>query len=391
MNWYPRDKYSWDFWFAWDKENKLHVFYLQASQLECAYNPERRHDRSSVGHAVLNDYGWQEVNPDQPALEARRGNKGDKFWDDLSIWTGSIIQEKGTYYMFYTARMREDCIITTPHERLRPQQIGVAISGDSTTGDLTTWDRLSKNNSKPEEIGLVIPNPGNSSGFDGANWRDPYVIKDHKRLYAFICARPRNAAPDADGMIAIAWTENLDLAQAKWEIEKEDLYKSEEFYQIEVPQVFWRKFGDYWRLYLLFSPQEKDASSQRRDPRTGTYYLCSQEIKDRKKIQYTNIPWEHRKPAQLLADGLYGGKIVSDLKGFAPTKTDQITEEKSEGLEPDAQIIGEKPVFFGFQFEDQAGKFVGGLSDPRWVKFNDDGRIELYLDKELKTLDPDLQ
>jgi beta-fructofuranosidase len=336
--------------------------------LECAYNPERRHDRSSVGHAVLTEYGWQEVSPDQPALEARRA----RCWDDLSIWTGSIIQENGKYYMFYTARMREDCIITTPHERLRPQHIGVATSDDSTTGDLTTWDRLSKNNSKPEEIGLVIPNPGNSSGFDGANWRDPYVIKDHKRFYAFICARRQKAPPDAGGTIAIAWTENPDLAQAKWEIEKEDLYKSEEFYQIEVPQVFWRKFGDYWRLYLLFSPQEKDASSQRRDPRTGTYYLCSQEIKDRKKIQYTNIPWEHRKPAQLLADGLYGGKIVSDRtdpNNFDPNKTDQIT--------------GEKPVFFGFQFEDQAGKFVGGLSDPRWVKFNDDGSIKLRVIQEI--------
>jgi beta-fructofuranosidase len=340
--------------------------------LECAYNPERRHDRSSVGHAVLTEYGWQEVSTKQPALEARRDNKeGEPFWDDLSIWTGSIIQENGKYYMFYTARMREDCIITTPHERLRPQQIGVV-----TSSDLKDWHRPIK---EP-----VIPNPGESCRFDGANWRDPYVIKDHERFYAFICARNPERA-DAGGTIAIAWTENPDLAQPEWQIEEEYLYKSEEFYQIEVPQVFWRKFGDSWRLYLLFSPQEKDASSKRRDPRTGTYYICSEEIKDREKIQYTEIGkpnseinWQQKQgSAQLLADGLYGGKIVSDLKGFASTKTDQITKKKSEDLKPDAQIIGEEPVFFGFQFEDQAGKFVGGLSDPRRVKFNDDGSIEL--------------
>jgi beta-fructofuranosidase len=385
MTWYPRDKYSWDFWFAWDKENKLHVFYLQASQLECAYNPERRHNLSSVGHAVLTDYGWQEVSLKNAAFEAKPRHES---WDDLSIWTGSIIQENDKYYMFYTARTWKDRVIPTPHERLRPQRIGVAISGD-----LKTWERAIE---KP-----VIPNPGHEyeSEFDGVNWRDPYVIKDEsqnesqKRFYAFICARPQNAAPDADGTIAIAsatipTTEGKrDLAEAKWQTEKEDyLYKSEEFYQIEVPQVFWRKFsdsknGNYWRLYLLFCPQEKDASSRRVEPRTGTYYLRSRKLKEeeRKEIQYTNIPWEE-KSAKLLADGLYGGKIVSDRtdrEGFEPNKNDRIT--------------GKKPVFFGFQFEDKAGKFVGGLSDPRWVKFNDDGSIKLYLDKELKTLDPDLQ
>jgi beta-fructofuranosidase len=345
MPWQPVNKYCWDFWFTWEGDT-LHVFYLQASQLECGFDPERKSNLATVGHAVLTDYGWQEVRPQQPAFRAREGD----CWDNFSIWTGSVLEKDGTYHMFYTSRRKEDPLIRTPQERQRPQNIGIAESED-----LMSWSRTVESNSGP-----VIPNPGVNSEFDGVNWRDPYVIQDEftSRYYCFICARPNNGAIDSGGVIV--YTSSPDIKQWGTDPSYKILYSSEEFYQIEVPQVFWRKSenGDYWRLYLLFSPQEKDCGNRRRDPRTGTHYVYSKPIENRSNIEYNSIDWEGDS-ANLLDDNIFAGKIV----------------------DPE---IENNPVFFGFQFEDQRGRFVGGISDPKWVVFEDCGMISL---KDTKAVD----
>lgn len=330
MPWQPRNKYCWDFWFVY-KQQTLHVFYLQASRLACAYNAERRHNLASVGHAVLTDFGWQEISPDSPALSRREGT----YWDNISIWTGSIIEKAGRYYMFYTARCFEDQFVLTTHERRQPQNIGVAQSDD-----LITWQRTPASKEKP-----IIPNPGLGSGFDGVSWRDPYVIKDvNGQFYTFICACPSDAPTDAGGAVAYATSPDLENWQQPYRI----LYKSPEFHYLEVPQVFWRKQFNCWRLYLLFSPYW-NRFFERRDPK-GTYYVRSLPIQDRRQVSYDRIDWENE-PANLLADGFYGGKLVN----------------------PDEDT----PVFFGFQLEDEAGHFVGGISDPQWAIFADDGTIHL--------------
>lgn len=328
MPWQPLNKYCWDFWFVFSKQT-LHVFYLQANQLTCAYIAERRHNLSSVGHAVLTDFGWQDL-PDLPTLSRREG-----YWDDVSIWTGSIIEKEGRYYMFYTARCSKDQFVLTAHERRQPQNIGVAQSED-----LITWQRTPASVENP-----VIPNPGIGTGFDGVSWRDPYVIKDatDEQFYAFICACPYDAPTDAGGAVAYATSPDLE----DWHKPYRILYISPEFHYLEVPQVFWRKQLNYWRLYLLFSPYW-NRFFERRDPK-GTYYVRSLPLKDR-SLNYDRIPWE-QEPANLLSNGLYGGKFVNP-------------EE-------------ENPVFFGFQLEDEAGHFVGGISDPQWATFNDDGTIRL--------------
>lgn len=334
MPWQPLNKYCWDFWFIY-KEQTLHVFYLQANQLACAYNPERRHNLSSVGHAILTDFGWQELSY-EPALSRREGS----YWDNVSIWTGSIVEKEGRYYMFYTARCSQDQFVLTTHERRQPQNIGVAESSN-----LIEWQRTKVSKEKP-----VIPNPGISCGFDGVSWRDPYVIKDDidGQFYAFICACPSDAPTDAGGAVAYATSPDLEDWQTK---PNQILYKSPEFHYLEVPQVFWRKMlhQNCWRLYLLFSPYW-NRFFERRDPK-GTYYVRSVPIEDRGQVSYGRIVWENE-PANLLVDGLYGGKLVN--------------------LETE-----DTPVFFGFQLEDEAGHFVGGISDPQRVIFNHDGTIRL--------------
>lgn len=104
MPWFPRDRYLWDFWFA-EQGERLHLFYLQASQAQCFYNPDLRHDAATIGHAIQTPWGWQEVQRDEPVLVA---SDRPGAWDSLSIWTGSILQhpESGEYHLFYTSRDR---------------------------------------------------------------------------------------------------------------------------------------------------------------------------------------------------------------------------------------------------------------------------------------------
>lgn len=335
MPWQPLNKYCWDFWFI-EKDRKLHVFFLQATKWSCAYNPDRRHNLASVGRAILTPFGWQEIMPEAPALAKREGN----YWDDISIWTGSIIEYENCYYMFYTSRYSQDDFIITSHERRQPQNIGIA-----TSKDLLNWQRTVESKEKP-----AIPNPGFTSNLDGVSWRDPYVIRDDidRQFYAFICACPKDAPTDAGGVIAYVTSPDLENWQTKSE---QVLYKSPEFRYLEVPQVFWRYNSDrnYWRLYLVFSPYW-NRFFERREAK-GTYYVRSQPILDRHQVSYDRIIWQDSS-AILLVEGLYGGKFIN----------------------PSTQ---KNPVFFGFPLEDEAGHFIGGISDPQWTIFDEDGRIHL--------------
>lgn len=346
--WFPQNKYFWDFWFAWDDREQLHVFYLQASQLECRFNPERRHDRASIGHGLLTRWGWQELTPDQPILKCS-DHRGD--WDDLSLWTGSIIRSPldQRYYLFYTARRQADTLLHTPHEWQRSQNIGVAISTD-----LDHWERLNP-------INLVIPNPGCTRLFDGVNWRDPYILYNpaDQTFYAFICAHTEGGR-DAGGMIAYVTSRDL----VHWQPEPEILIKSDDFYQMEVPQVFWRECGDGTkRLYLLFCAQTQDCSQhwrQQQPPAVGTYYQVSAPVGLEDWPDYGAIPWQGA--ARLLSPGFYAGKLLWLPQKAVPA---MVLPAQTEAR------------FYGFQWCDEGDRFVGGLSDPMPVQFAPDGSLTI--------------
>ena len=335
MPWQPKNKYSWDSWY-FQHGSTLHAFYLQASQVACRYIPDKRHGLASIGHAIFTDFGWKEVDPNQPTFE-KNAKKG---WDDLVTWTGSIIEKDGVYYLFYTGKSKDAPLIDTPQERRHPQDIGVA-----TSKDFKIWKRT------PATLkGPVIPNPGINSEFDGCNWRDPYLIQDDRdgKYYAFICARPQNSLPDQGGVIAYATSKDLE----NWQEEPyRVLYQSDEYYLTETPQVFWRRTNDgkSWRLYVLFGPHWSSFFVQ--SVLIGvTCYVRSVPIEDRSQISYDRIPWEDEK-ANILCNYLYAGKLIN------PEET--------------------TPLFYGFQKEDEAGHFVGGISDPQWAIFADDGTISL--------------
>ncbi|WP_017305840.1 hypothetical protein [Spirulina subsalsa] len=329
MPWFPFNQYIWDFWFTW-QNSTLHLFYLQAPPSHCHYNPENRHNQAVLGHSQLTPWGWQTIPHPQPAFSP--GKPGT--WDDLAIWTGSIIQQEQKYYLFYTGRRREDAPQWTPHEWQRPQHIGLA-----TSEDLRHWERFPHN--------PILPNPGTTAGLDGVAWRDPYIIQgEDKRYYAFICTRSGSAPLDRGGMIVYCVSDHLE----QWDNSSQILIESSEFYQMEVPQVFWHKSGNFKRLYLIFSAQAKDCSAQRykTDPSqciTGTYYQVSEPV----SLDCQELP-PLITPAKVLISGLYAGKFVQP-------------ERENPAL------------FYGFHWSEMGGHFGNGLSDPLWFKFQGDGSI----------------
>ncbi len=79
---------------------------------------------------------------------------------------------------------------------------------------------------------------------------------------------------------------------------------------------------------------------------TGTYYLCSEAV-DEFAPGFPALPG----PAKLLAPGWFAGRL----------------------LDPE----GELPMFYAFQWADEGGHLVGGLSDPMPVRFEADGTLRL--------------
>jgi len=338
MPWCPAGAYVWDSWFL-PHAGALHAFYLEASTDACAGDPERRHDLSRIGHATLTAGGFEAVGPGlDPAPPGA--------WDDLALWTGSVVaaEPAAPFALFYTARRRSDALIATPHEHQRPQHIGVAYSLD-----LRTWERSPRTRREP-----VLPNPGPGGVFDGVAWRDPYVLRDgHGRFHAFVCARlgPEHASPGAGGAIAHVTGRDPET----WEAPRL-LLASDEFYQLEVPQFFWRREGDRKRGYLIFSAQEKDCSPRRRartpsaECQTGTYVMISEPVP-----LLAEEPPAFSAQARLLAPGLYAGRLV------------------------DAET--DIPLLFGFPWPSPGQPFRGGIEGPLRVRFVETGALEL-VDRE---------
>ena len=73
------DSWTWDFWLA-DTGAEYHLFFLRASR--ALLDPDRRHYRASVGHAVSTDLVNWDLLPD--ALVP----SDSPAWDDLATWTG---------------------------------------------------------------------------------------------------------------------------------------------------------------------------------------------------------------------------------------------------------------------------------------------------------------
>ena len=88
------DSWVWDFWFA-DDGDRYYLFFLYASR--ALHDPDRRHLRASIGHAVSSDlFSWTRT---EDALV-----RGDApAFDEVATWTGSVVRgDDGLWRLFYT-------------------------------------------------------------------------------------------------------------------------------------------------------------------------------------------------------------------------------------------------------------------------------------------------
>lgn len=307
-------RWIWDFWLARDGTD-WHVFFLQAPK--SLGDPDRRHRNATIGHARSEDLRRWEVLDDPVPL----GEPGE--WDDLALWTGSVIRSGQSWWMFYTG-------VSTADDGLI-QRIGAARSGD-----LTAWDKVPQSpmlEADPRWYEKYDPN----AWYEEA-WRDPWVFPDPDGagFQMFITARVAEGRAATRGVIACArstdlttWTVEPPVAEPEW------------FGNMEVPQQV--SIGS--RHYLIFSvsgdmqPLVPDAES-----RTGIAYLVADQPGGPYRPGPTPFVHADRRGS------LCAGRIV---------------------------FVDDEPMMLATLHCDPEGRYEGSLSDPMPVVVGDDGSLSL--------------
>ncbi|MER6093247.1 glycosyl hydrolase family 32 [Streptomyces bluensis] len=301
------DHWVWDSWYARDDDGRHHVFFLRASR--ALLDPDRRHRRASVGHAVSDDLRIWQLSAD--ALVAADG----PAWDDVATWTGSVLRgPDGRWYMFYTG--------VSHAENGLVQRIGLALSDD-----LYTWHR---HGTKP----LVEADPAWYERLDTAApsaeawaeeaWRDPWVFPDPagEGWHMLVTARVGHGPVGRRGVIGHARSDDL----VNWEVGP-PVTEPAGFGHLEVPQT---AVVDGQPL-LLFCTNASD------DPDTGAEH------------QVWAVPglsptgsWDMTAAKRVICPGLYAPRLV--------------------------QARDDTWYLMGFVNE-REGVFVGELADPLPVRY----------------------
>ena len=235
----------WDFWLT-SHEGRQHLFYLQAPR--SLGREELRHWHATIGHAVSSDLKDWEVLPE--AL----GPGAPGSWDDLAVWTGSIIRHASRWWMLYTGVRRADAGLV--------QRIGLAVSED-----LLRWERHPAN--PVLEADPLWYEHGVPPHWHDQAWRDPFLLRHPVTgtFHAFITARGATGPVRGRGVIAHAQSTDLQ----RWEVLPPVTERCDRYGQLEVPQVVC--VDDRW--LLLFSRSSAYDEPTAAAPTTGTHFYTS--------------------------------------------------------------------------------------------------------------------
>jgi beta-fructofuranosidase len=191
------------------------LFFLYASR--ALRDPEARHHRASIGHAVSTDLtNWERVSDavvhgDPPAF------------DDMATWTGSVVQgDDGLWYLFYTGA-------TSAPGGSNVQRIGCA-----TSTDLVSWTKSASN--PVLEADCRWYERLDSGLWHDEAFRDPFVFRDPDGdgWHMLITARAVTGPTSADrGVIGHATSPDL----VNWTLREPLTPPGVGFGQIEVTQV----------------------------------------------------------------------------------------------------------------------------------------------------------
>lgn len=311
------DSWVWDFWFA-DDGDRYHLFFLYASR--ALHDPDARHYRASIGHAVSDDLvTWTRV---EDALV--RGHVGD--FDELATWTGSIVRHpNGQWFLFYTG------------SRLAADGRNVQSVGYATSTDLYSWHKAD-NNPVLEADGLRYETLAVSDWHDEA-FRDPWVFADPggNGWHMLITARATTGARNGRGVVGHAVSNDLTT----WEL-REPLSVPDDggFGQLEVMQAE-EIDGE---PVLIFSCLTQDATDgvRARAPRGAIWAAPGESLTG---------PFDITAAYPIADEDLYVGRMLR-------------RREDGEWL------------FFAFRHRDDQGSFVGGMTDPALLAWSE-GRLVL--------------
>jgi sucrose-6-phosphate hydrolase SacC (GH32 family) len=301
------EAWVWDFWLV-DDDQQYHLFFLYASR--ALHDPDARHHRAAVGHAVSDDLrSWSRlpdalVHSDPPAF------------DDLATWTGSVVRHPdGTWFMFYTG--------ATLTAAGNVQSIGYA-----TSSNLITWDK--------NPASVLEADPRWYEKLDDGQWhdeafRDPWVMADADGdgWHMLITARANSGPADERGVVGHATSPDLRT----WTLQPPLSGPGQGFGAMEVMQY---ESVDGQGL-LLFSASITDVSDARRaGGTTGGVWAA--------RAAGPLGPYALADAVQLTDDSRYVGRLVRD---------------RSTGAW----------FLLTFRNKDRNGAFVGEITDPEPFSF----------------------
>jgi beta-fructofuranosidase len=287
----------WDHWIA-DTGEEYHLYFLQAPR--SLGDQAERHFHATVGHAVSADLREWRLLPDV------LGPGPPGSWEDMAIWTGSVVEHEGTWHGLYTGATRTaDGVV---------QRIGLA-----TSTDLMTW-------AKHPDNPLIELDPRWYELYRFDAWRDPWVLPDPggDGFHALITARANEGPAGARGVIGHAWSPDL----LDWEV-LPPLSEPGEFGHLEVPQV--EVVAGVPVLLFSVAGDRFGAARRARLPaeRTGTFLAVGESLLG---------PWDIAGARAVPVPDLFAARLIRDRAG-------------------EWQLLG-------FYDGSERDEFVGEISDP---------------------------
>lgn len=318
----------WDFWTA-REGSTFHLYYLHAPK--ALGDPELRHRNAAIGHATSTDL--REWTDHGTVIEHGLPDAADA----TATWTGSVLRDpSGLWRMFYTgSRFPEESSSTNVETVLMATSTDLhtwsKVPGAALTADPTWYETL------PDET------------WHEEAWRDPWIAQDAEGgWHMLITARSRSTATEAEGTAAgtddsrdrgvIGHAVSADLVT--WRAVRPLSAPGEGFAHLEVLQLV----EIDGRQAVLFSCDSSHLAGARAGDRGGVWAVP--------------VPEE----------GLFSGELLS-LSGAHAVTGDELYAGRAVRLADGGWAL------LGFENIGSSGAFIGQLSDPIPVRWNEAGQL----------------
>lgn len=244
--------------------------------------------------------------------------RGSKEEQDLYVFTGSVIESKGLYHIFYTGHNPYFCRKDKP-----AQAIMHAVSKD-----LIEWNKVAGDT-------FFAP----TDKYEPHDWRDPFVFwnEEMKEFRMLLAARLKSGPSRRRGCTVLAVSKDLK----KWEVRK-PFWAPGLYITHECPDLF--RIGDWW--YLVYSTYSE---------RHSTHYRMSRSL---------NGPWTAPENDTFDGRAFYAAKSASDgrsrfLFGWNPTREGENDEGNWEwgGNLVIHEIVQEKGGFLSVKIPEKVDRF----------------------------------